>query len=601
MTRKDSSNRSTQRNQRQITSKSRIDNLKKEAKRWLKALEENDPESRARFEQILSIPLDHPTLRQVQYALAREHGFESWAALKNALDAQTEAAQEATRDNIAELANLFLENASADPILANGPAAHERRGLTALRILNRHPEIARYNLHTAVVCGELQEVERILSKSPELVSEPGGPLRKRQRKELEKLWTPLLHLCYGRLPIPAAADNSLAIATMLLDHGADPNEYFEVGSYPCRYTTLCGVAGEGEDNGPPHPRKEEIARLLLERGANPYDIQVIYNIHFNGKVLWFLKLMYEFSLKAGKREDWNDPEWSMIGMGGYGSGARWHLAIAVRNNDLELAEWVLSHGATPNVDITNDHSFSQPRFYDEAVKRGLTEMADLLLRHGAIPSGPVEIDGLEAFTAACLRSDKHEVLSTLRNHPEYLLSHVPIFAAARKNRVDVVEFLLDLGVSIEVEDQTKQRPLHEAASHDSLEVAKLLIERGAEIEPVETNWNNTPLDHAMYGNITRMIDFLSGFTRNVYYLTWLGKTARLREILSEDPQLATKAGENNTPLMWLPEDETQAKEIIELLVANGADPTVKNGDGLTAADCAEQRGLYEAAALLRSL
>jgi len=105
----------------------------------------------------------------------------------------------------------------------------------------------------------------------------------------------------------------------------------------------------------------------------------------------------------------------------------------------------------------------------------------------------------------------------------------------------------------------------------------------------------------MYGNITRMIDFLSGFTRNIYYLTWLGKTARLREVLSEDPQLATKAGENNTPLMWLPEDETQAKEIIELLVANGADPTIKNGDGLRAADCAEQRGLYEAAALLRSL
>jgi ankyrin repeat protein len=228
-------------------------------------------------------------------------------------------------------------------------------------------------------------------------------------------------------------------------------------------------------------------------------------------------------------------------------------------------------------------------------------MADLLLRHGAIPSGLIKIGGLEAFTAACLRLDKEEVQATLRNHPEYLLSHVPIFAAARKNRVDVVEFLLDLGVSMEVEDETKQRPLHEAASHDSLEVAKLLVERGAEIEPVETTWNNTPLNHAMYGNITRMIDFLSGFTRNVYYLTWLGKTDRLREVLNEDPQLAKTSGENNTPLMWLPEDATQAKQIIELLVENGADPTVTNSDGLTAADLAERRGQYEAAELLKKV
>ena len=128
---------------------------------------------------------------------------------------------------------------------------------------------------------------------------------------------------------------------------------------------------------------------------------------------------------------------------------------------------------------------------------GFIEMAELLVRYGARPSTPVALEGLEAFAAACFRLDREQALAQLAEHPEYLLSPVPIFAAARRDRADVVEFLLDLGVSIEIEDEHKQRPLHEAAGHDSLRVAELLIDRGAEIEPVETNWNNTPLDHAI--------------------------------------------------------------------------------------------------------
>jgi hypothetical protein len=58
-----------------------------------------------------------------------------------------------------ELVNLFLENACADPLLANGPAAHLRRSHTSHRILKHHPEIARENIHTAVVCGDIQEVD----------------------------------------------------------------------------------------------------------------------------------------------------------------------------------------------------------------------------------------------------------------------------------------------------------------------------------------------------------------------------------------------------------------------------------------------------------
>src|ERR1051325_9787019 len=45
-----------------------------------------------------------------------------------------------------------------------------------------------------------------------------------------------------------------------------------------------GGRGQGGRAPPPHPPRVELARLLLDRGAHPYDGQVIYNIHFHEKI-----------------------------------------------------------------------------------------------------------------------------------------------------------------------------------------------------------------------------------------------------------------------------------------------------------------------------
>ncbi len=55
-----------------------MDNLRKEAKRWLKALRANDPDARLRFERAYPSGPATPVLRDVQHALAREHGFDNW-------------------------------------------------------------------------------------------------------------------------------------------------------------------------------------------------------------------------------------------------------------------------------------------------------------------------------------------------------------------------------------------------------------------------------------------------------------------------------------------------------------------------------------------
>jgi hypothetical protein len=70
---------------RRISSSTSLDNLRKEAKRWLKALRAGEPEARARLERAYPAAPVAPALRDVQHALAQEYGHESWIALKLAL------------------------------------------------------------------------------------------------------------------------------------------------------------------------------------------------------------------------------------------------------------------------------------------------------------------------------------------------------------------------------------------------------------------------------------------------------------------------------------------------------------------------------------
>jgi ankyrin repeat protein len=458
-----------------------------------------------------------------------------------------------------------------------------------MRLLARHPDITADSIYTAVVCGDLERVKHILADEPNAASRKGGA----------RNWEPLLYLCATRLPLAAARENAVAIARVLLDHGADPNAYYPGGDASIHYTALTIVVGEGEEDAARHPRYSELVQLLLERGAEPYDVQLFYNTHFHGDILWLMPLIYEASVDLGREKDWRDPQWSMIDMGGYGRGARFILGGAVRHNNLALAEWCLTHGAGPEPDQPpHSRVRSNRTLYEEAQARSFSEMADLLSRFGARATPP-SLTPEEQFVAACLGRDRARVQRELKAHPEYIASPAAMFAAVQRDRLDVVKTLLELGVSPEVEDRTKQRPLHVAVSHDAMNVAAFLLELGVEVDHRETNWGSTPLAWAVYGLKWPMIDLLTPYTRDVWNLASAGKIERLRELLAKDPSLAKIAHPNGyTPLMRLPDEESKAVEIVELFLAHGADPNKRNDDGKTAVDLAGERGLEEAAELL---
>src|SRR5262245_1633018 len=78
---------------RKITSATSLDALKKEAKRWLKAIRANDADAGARLSRAFPGAPAAPTLRDVQHALAREHGLDGWLALKTAVEKPAEVAR----------------------------------------------------------------------------------------------------------------------------------------------------------------------------------------------------------------------------------------------------------------------------------------------------------------------------------------------------------------------------------------------------------------------------------------------------------------------------------------------------------------------------
>lgn len=547
-----------------------LDTIRKEAKRWLKDVREGDRDAQDR----LSAAVKHseqPSLRVVQHALAREYGFESWAALKRDRERQAPPLF-ATRE---ERINAFLEHAclhyGVNPRSGRweptGYADAPERWAYAASLLARNPEMAKNDIHTAVVAGDVEAVRWILERDPAAARYKGGI----------EAWEPLLRLGYNRLPWPDAAETGLRIAELLLAHGADPNAgWGDEDKWP--FTVITGVIGEGEGPlaiHPPHPSGMPLAELLVTHGAQAYDRQSLYNTSLHEDDVRWLDFMGRHSRPAN--------EWSEV------TGLLLDRAIA--ENHMERARWVLTH-----CDARAALQGESP-LYRRAIVAGFTELASLLVAHGAVR---VTLTSEESFCAASTRLDRPVLEEILRENPLLARSPSALFVAAEHNRVEAATLLLDLGVSPDVRSHSNRRPLHVAASAGASDVAALLIARGAEIDPIETEYGSTPIGGADWHRRPETLALLAQHSRAMFPLVHSGQIARIRQLLVEDSSLAALVRERDglTLLMVLPEDEEPAMELAELLLAHGADPARRNADGLTVREVALRRGFQDLADLI---
>jgi ankyrin repeat protein len=471
----------------QLPPRPSLDQLRRLAKELRDAARSGDPAALARITaRTPAARAGMVTLAAAQLAIAREHGHPSWPQLVAEVRART-----------AELGQRVEEFLVASVRDWTGRAA---------RMLARDPWIAGYDVRTAVVLGDAARVGEMLAREPGMAA----------RTDEKTGWTALHLVCASRWHRldPARAGGLTEVARRLLAAGADPAARPD-GEGRQWSPLLCAVAGE------PNPA---ITGLLLEHGARPDD-HVLYLAAFeSGHACLRLLLPYAPDIAAstalsapistgdvtGARllldagADPNHPlEAGLLGESHEQEPPVPPLSAAVDlESGSEMVRLLLERGADPHVPGWHGRN---P--YQQAVRTGQGQVADLLARHGASTA----LSPADEFLAACRRADRAAATAVLAAAPgladrltaeDYRI----LTDAADHGHTEAVRLMLDLGFppGARPEPGDGATALHLAAAAGSTGTVRLLLDRGADIEARDTAWNSTPLEWAIVGSGMRL-------------------------------------------------------------------------------------------------
>src|SRR5216110_1840002 len=132
---------------RELPARPSLDHLKNEAKTLLKAHRAGDPSATDRMRTAIG-EVASPKLTDAQRAIAREHGFFTWAQLR--------ARVESTR-SVSAATTEFLR------------AIREQDRARALQVLDAQPAIRTTSLHVAATLGDAPVVRDLVEKSPSAI------------------------------------------------------------------------------------------------------------------------------------------------------------------------------------------------------------------------------------------------------------------------------------------------------------------------------------------------------------------------------------------------------------------------------------------------
>lgn len=547
---------------RALTARTTLDQLRKEAKRWLKGLRAGEPDARERLQAVWPDAPANPALRDIQHALALEHGEAGWMGLKNALE------------DLALDRNTYAER--VEQVLRHG---WDGDVTVARRILARYPQIARDSVFTAAACGELDEVERALAADLRCALSTGGSLG----------WSALAYVTYSRLdPV-----NAVCIARCLLAAGADPN--FSFGGGSSAFTVLAGALRHGDGGRPSHLHALQLAELLTGAGAHAFDPQALNYISNQGAdTVEPLELLWRRCEAQGELGQWRSLVEDGLGCGCQLTMLDYLLGNATGTRQLARCAWLLDRGADPDA----LHAGTQQPMHALAQLSGFLDIQHLLEERGA---HRVALTGANGFRAACLRHDETAARALLAAEPQIIHDPAPLLAAAELGQADAIQLLLALGTDVNALDEDGISALHRAVQSGHPAAVDQLLAAGADPNVRERRWRGTPLSWAVVLGRPALYERLIPVSRDVRALACIGAFDRLKAVLDAEPSRANEritGDECPTPLFCLPEDEDRAVQAVSILLAHGADPTVENAQGRTPAVVARSLGLDDAAELM---
>ena len=473
---------------RQLPARPSLEQLKRQAKELLQAAQAKDPAALARFRALPAfatitdgnLARSVLALHDAQSVIAREHGFDSWNALR-------ERVEELTLDFGAAVTQ-FIE------------AATDERAERAERLLALHPDIATANFHTALLLGDASAAERHLAANPALATQRGGP----------RDWEPLLYVCHDSLRHDTSArrDGLVAIARRLIALGADPNARFPWLHHGVHRPVLWGATRV--------TRVLPLAALLLEAGADPND-GVTLPIAAGADDVETLELLHAHGARANQpwATDGSATLYAILPWSAGPDGIRWLLEhgadpdpvnaangetpmhVVAKRWDAGLAELLATRGA----DINRRRADGRTP-YAVAELSGNRDVAFWLLAHGAAD----DMSDVDRLVAACSRGDRAAADAMLAARPALQAGigsayNDMLIKAAERGDTRAIETMLACGFDPNIgDDEIGKTPLHAAAMEGWLEAVRVLLAHGASPAARDNEFHAQPLVWAAEGS-----------------------------------------------------------------------------------------------------
>ncbi|WNJ17991.1 ankyrin repeat domain-containing protein [Pontibacter sp. G13] len=375
--------------------------------------------------------------------------------------------------------------------------AMARQERAARNLAASHPRWMIQSLPVASVLGETELVSRLIHEGADPNQTVMGD------------WTPLILALAG----PRAYSDcdspecSHQVVSMLLQAGADPNvSVFDEDMPGQRLSALATALGNSEN--------PDLGQLLIDFGANVKDGLAVTVLACKDR--WDLA---EPLLELGASFDDFDPSGTyatlhfvmdrvydkerIMELARRGAdlnlpnkvNGETPLMMAVKRRRLDVIRPFIRLGADPNAQTTGGMTA-----YRHAIRRNFpeiaTELVDLGAKEELLPQDEWAV-GLWAEDLSAL-PHKEQGEKFVADWPVEESRLFPDLAAA--GRLDSVAYLLGLGVDLELRGLDNGTALHQVGWFGVPDVAKMLIESGADVQALGDDHYSTPLGWVAHGS-----------------------------------------------------------------------------------------------------